>query len=190
MYTVVPSVVYTEEAAPVAVVVAVNSLVLNTKWIMWLLLVIPSGRDDPHFCSIKVVPSPSMMLRWSQSQVYSQRSMLKALKRKMMIMPSSTLIDWICSWFLVYMSGKFGEKMYPGEKRFLSVHQFVCLNLLCVIQNPMTIVLSIAKHMKPKFHPHKILSIHLLIAHLQFRSLLLCKCLRLLAARFRLWYER
>ena len=93
------SVVYTEEGAPVAVVVAVSSLVLNTKWIMWLLLVIPSGRDDPHFFSIKVVPSPSMMLRWSQSQVFSQGSMLKALKRKTMTMPSLTLIDCISLWF-------------------------------------------------------------------------------------------
>ena len=64
------------------------------------------------------------------------------------------------------------------------MHHFVCLNLVCVIQNSMTIVMSIAKDIKPKFHPHQIFSIHLLIAHLQFRSLLLCKCLRLLAARF------
>ena len=94
--------------APVVVVSAedeatvglgVKSLDLNTKWTMWLLLVIPSGRDDPHFFSIKVVPSPSMMLRWSQSQVFSQGSMLKALKRKTMTIPSLTLIDWISLWF-------------------------------------------------------------------------------------------
>ena len=96
--SVVPMVVVSaEDEATVGL--GVKSLDLNTKWTMWLLLVIPSGRDDPHFFSIKVVPSPSMMLRWSQSQVFSQGSMLKALKRKTMTMPSLTLIDWISLWF-------------------------------------------------------------------------------------------
>ena len=46
---------------PVPVVIP---LVLNTSLTMLLVLVMSAGRVVPQFFSIKVVPSPSVIVRW------------------------------------------------------------------------------------------------------------------------------
>ena len=42
-----------------------QSLVLNTRLTMLVVLLMSAGRVLPQFFSIKVVPSPSVIVRWS-----------------------------------------------------------------------------------------------------------------------------
>ena len=84
----------------------VKLLVLNTSLTMLLVLIMLSGREEPilwspirmlpsevepQLFSIKVVPSPSVIVRWSK------QAMSNAVNRKERISPCST---WIVSVFL------------------------------------------------------------------------------------------
>ena len=60
-----------------------------------LVLVMVAGREEPQVFSIKVVPSPSMIVRWSLQMVKLDAeldSMSNAANCKDMISPSSTCI--------------------------------------------------------------------------------------------------
>ena len=46
-------------------VFVLSQLVLNTSLIILVLLVMAAGREEPQLFSIKVVPSPSVIVRWS-----------------------------------------------------------------------------------------------------------------------------
>ena len=58
---------------------------------MLLVLVMLAGRVLPQLFSINIVPSPSMIVRWSRGQVELGR-MSNAVKFKERTNPSSTLI--------------------------------------------------------------------------------------------------
>ena len=69
-----------------------------------LLLLISSGREDPQLFSIKVVPSPSVIVRWSYSQV-EWGSMSNAVNCSEMTSPSSTFIVSVLSTLFGYWPG-------------------------------------------------------------------------------------
>ena len=46
-------------------VIVLESSVLNTRLTMLLVLLISAGKELPQLFSIKVVPSPSVIVRWS-----------------------------------------------------------------------------------------------------------------------------
>ena len=56
---------------------------------MLLMLVMAAGREEPQLFSVKVVPSPSMIVRWSKAQVESD-SMSNAVNCNDRMSPSST----------------------------------------------------------------------------------------------------
>jgi len=66
--------------------------VLNKRLTMLLVLLMAAGKELPHPFSIKVVPSPSVIVRWSHGQVEPHRSMANAVNCNEMISPSSTCI--------------------------------------------------------------------------------------------------
>ena len=62
---------------------------MNTSLTMLLVLVMSAGRVVPQLFSIKVVPSPSVIVRWSQRQVELGK-MSNAVNCKERINPCST----------------------------------------------------------------------------------------------------
>ena len=68
--------------------------VLNKRLTTLLLLIMVAGRQEPQVFSIKVVPSPSVMVRWSQAQSppvgLEHCSMSKAVNCRIRISPSFT----------------------------------------------------------------------------------------------------
>ena len=67
------------------------SPVTKKRFTVLLVLVIMVGRVEPQRFFIKVVPSPSVIVRWSQSQV-EWDSMLNAVKCKEITNPCPTFI--------------------------------------------------------------------------------------------------
>ena len=93
--------------------------VMNTRLTVLLVLVMSVGRVDPILCpsitmspseeepqlfSIKVVPSPSVIVRWSKKQV-EYNSMSNAVKCNEIISPFSTCIVSVFSRRFGYLSG-------------------------------------------------------------------------------------
>ena len=77
---------------PVIVSEPLRLSVLNKRLTTLLVLLRAAGKELPQLFSIKVVPSPSVIVRWSQSQVESHHSMSNAVNCNEMISPSSTCI--------------------------------------------------------------------------------------------------
>ena len=63
--------------------------VLNTSLTIMVLVVMGAGREEPQLFSIKVVPSPSRIVRWSQKQS-GLDSMSNAVNCNDRMSPSST----------------------------------------------------------------------------------------------------
>ena len=106
--------------------------VLNTRLTVLLLLLMAGGKEEPilwppitifpsevepQLFSIKVVPSPSVIVRWSQIQADSYW-MLKAVNSKERISPSSTWIVSVFSRLSGYLPGKLGEVTTPVQRVF------------------------------------------------------------------------
>ena len=79
---------------PICVSEPLRPSVLNKMSTMLVLLLIATGRVMPQFFSIKVVPSPSTMVRWSQTQSpsvgFEHSSMSNAVNWRIKMSPSST----------------------------------------------------------------------------------------------------
>ena len=70
-------------------------ITMPPTWLFWpLVKMLLPLEEEPQLFSIKIVPSPSVIVRWSQTQLLPQGSMSNAVNCKEMISPCST---WIVS---------------------------------------------------------------------------------------------
>ena len=60
-------------------------LVMNIRSTVLVVLVMPAGRKEPQLFSIKVVPLPSTIVRWSQQRPEEEMSTSNALNCSEMI---------------------------------------------------------------------------------------------------------
>ena len=93
---------------------------LNRRLVILLVLVILGGRVDPQLFSIKVVPSPSVIVRWSESQVLWD-SMSNAVNSNDTTSPCSTIIVSVLSRLFEYSPGWLGEVTMPIWQRVFNI---------------------------------------------------------------------